>query len=51
MSNSEGSSQHILITYAEYERLKNIEREFEKLQGGLHKQLQIPGTYKFLSLS
>ena len=44
MSNSEsGSSQHILITFAEYERLKNIEREFEKLQGGLHKQLQIPG--------
>ena len=39
-----GSSQHILITYSEYERLKKIEHEFEKLQGGLHTQLQIPGV-------
>ena len=29
MSNSEGSSQHILITYAEYERLKNIEKDLD----------------------
>jgi hypothetical protein len=43
MNSSEaGSSQHILITYAEYERLKNIEQEFEKLQGTLHRKLQIP---------
>ena len=43
MSNSEsGSSQHILISYAEYERLKRIEKQFEDLQKGLHQKLQIP---------
>jgi hypothetical protein len=43
MSNSyASSSQHILISYAEYERLKNVEEQFEKLQKGLHKKLQIP---------
>ena len=46
MNTSEsGSSQHILITYAEYERLKNIETQFEKLQGSLHKKLQIPSKH------
>ena len=44
-SSESGSSQHILITYAEYERLKNIEKQFEKLQGSLHKKLQIPSKH------
>ena len=46
MSNSySSSSQHILITYAEYERLKNVEQQFEKLQNKLHKKLQIPSKH------
>jgi len=36
------SSQHILISYSEYERLKQIEEEFEKLQKSVHNRLQIP---------
>ena len=49
-SSESSSSQHILITYAEYERLKNIEKEFEKLQGSLHKKLQIPSKkWKWLN--
>ena len=40
------SSQHILISYAEYERLKHIEEEFEKLQKNLHEKLQIPQSSK-----
>jgi len=33
MNNLENaSSQHILISYSEYERLKNIEEEFQKMQ-------------------
>ena len=40
------SSQHILISYAEYERLKHIEEEFEKLQKSLHEKLQIPQSSK-----
>ena len=47
MSNSHSSSsQHILITFAEYERLKNIEEQFENLQKNLHKKLQIPSKFK-----
>ena len=43
MSNSEsGSSQFILIKYTEYERLKTIEAEYQKLQKGVHGNLQIP---------
>ena len=43
MSTSEsGSSQFILISYTEYERLKTIEAEYEKLQKKLHSKLQIP---------
>jgi hypothetical protein len=47
MSNNShsSSSQHILITYAEYERLKNIEQQFELLQKNLHKKLQIPSKH------
>ena len=51
MSNSNASSQHILITYSEYERLKNIEEQFDTLQKAQHQKLQIPSTYysiKFL---
>jgi len=45
MSNLENSSlQHILISYSEYERLKNIEEEFNKIQNKLHKNLLIPST-------
>lgn len=43
MSSIEKSSlQHILISYSEYERLKNIEKEFNKLQNNIHEKLQIP---------
>jgi hypothetical protein len=45
MSNSNSSSQHILITYAEYERLKNVEEQFQNLQQNLHKKLQIPSEF------
>ena len=45
MSSSDSASlQHILISYAEYERLKNIENQFEDLQQGIHKRLQIPSN-------
>ena len=47
MSHSNSSSQHILISFSEYERLKNIETEFEKLQKEQHQKLQIPSTYFF----
>ena len=40
------SSQHILISYTEYERLKQIEEQFEKLQKNLHEKLQIPHSSK-----
>jgi hypothetical protein len=39
------SSQHILISYSEYERLKNIEEEFQKMQKQVHKKLLIPSKY------
>ena len=42
MTADNSSSQYILISYAEYERLRTIEREFESLQKGLHKKLLIP---------
>ena len=43
--NSESASlQHILISYSEYERLKNIEKQFDELQKGIHKDLQIPSS-------
>ena len=47
MSNntSSASSQHILISYSEYERLKNIESQFQKLQSGLHKKLELASEY------
>ncbi len=46
MNNLENaSSQHILISYSEYERLKNIEEEFQKMQKQVHKKLLIPSMY------
>jgi hypothetical protein len=43
MNNIENaSSQHILISYSEYERLKNIEEEFQKMQKQVHQKLLIP---------
>jgi hypothetical protein len=48
MNNLENaSSQHILISYSEYERLKNIEEEFQKMQKQVHQKLLIPSTYIF----
>ena len=49
MSESSGSSQHILISYAEYERLKSIEKEFEQLQKGVNQKLQIPSKKGYKS--
>jgi hypothetical protein len=46
MSKLENASlQHILISYPEYERLKNIEEEFNKIQNKVHKKLLIPSMY------
>jgi hypothetical protein len=51
MSNLENASlQHILISYSEYERLKNIEEEFNKIQTKVHKNLLIPSMYIILVL-
>ena len=49
MSHSNASSQHILIRYSEYERLKNSEKELENLQKEQHQKLQIPSMYHFTS--
>ncbi len=46
MSKLENASlQHILISYSEYERLKSIEEEFNKMQNQVHQKLLIPSTY------
>jgi hypothetical protein len=46
MSHLESASlQHILISYSEYERLKNIEEQFNKMQSRVHEKLLIPSKY------
>ena len=46
MNNIESASlQHILISYSEYERLKHIEEEFNKLQKNAHKKLLIASKF------
>lgn len=48
MSNLENASlQRILISYSEYERLKNIEEEFNKLQNQAHKNLLLSKSKYF----
>jgi hypothetical protein len=49
MSSSDSASlQHILISYSEYERLKNIEEEFNKIQNQAHQKLLIPSKFILL---
>ena len=40
-TNTSASLQHILISIEEYERLKNIEKQYQKLHEGIEEKLQI----------
>ena len=40
-ANTSASLQHILISIEEYERLKNIEKQYQKLHEGIEEKLQI----------
>ena len=41
MSSNSASLQHILISVQEYDRLKNIEKQYQKLHEGIEQKLQI----------
>ena len=41
MSSNSASLQHILISVQEYDRLKNIEKQYQKLHEGIEEKLQI----------
>ena len=44
-SNSSASLQHILISVEEYDRLKNIEKLYQKLHKGIEDKFQIKSKY------
>ena len=44
-SNSSASLQHILISIEEYDRLKNIEKLYQKLHKGIEDKFQIKSKF------
>jgi hypothetical protein len=44
MSASSASLKHILLSYEEYERLKQIESEYHKLHSKIQDNLQLQGS-------
>ena len=44
-SNNSASLQHILISVEEYDRLKNIEKLYQKLHKGIEDKFQIKSKY------
>ena len=44
-SNSSASLQHILISIEEYDRLKNIEKLYQKLHKGIEDKFQIKSEF------
>ena len=46
MSHNSASLQHILISVQEYDRLKHIEKQYQKLHEGIEEKLQITSKFK-----
>ena len=49
MSSNSASLQHILISVQEYDRLKSIEKQYQKLHEGIEEKLQITSRFFFFT--
>ena len=51
MSSNSASLQHILISVQEYDRLKSIEKQYQKLHEGIEEKLQITSRFFFYKVN